>query len=103
MRRILIDHARRRGRVKRGGGRRRVVANVLDLACEHDFEEIVAVDDAIQRLEQQDARAGQVVRLRFFAGLGVDETAKVLGVSSRTVMGDWAYAKAWLYDALSES
>ena len=103
MRRILIDHARRRGRIKRGGDRRRVVANVVDLAAEHDVEEIVAVDEAIQRLAKHDPRAGDVVRLRFFAGLTVEETAKVLGVSERTVLGDWSYAKAWLYKALGET
>jgi RNA polymerase sigma factor (TIGR02999 family) len=103
MRRVLIDHARSRGRVKRGGGRKRALVNVLDLAVEPDFEEVTAVDDAIRQLEEKDPRAGRVVRLRFFTGLSVEETAAVLGVSSRTVIGDWAYARAWLFGALGES
>ena len=103
MRRVLIDHARSRGRVKRGGGRNRALVNVLDLAIESDVEEVTAVDDAIRQLEEKDPRAGRVVRLRFFAGLSVEETAAVLQVSPRTVMGDWSYARAWLFGALAES
>lgn len=103
MRRVLIDHARSRGRVKRGGGRKRALVNVLDLAVEPDFEEVTAVDDAIRQLEEKDPRAGRVVRLRFFTGLSVEETAAVLEVSPRTVLGDWAYARAWLFGALGQS
>ena len=94
MRRVLIDHARRGKRVKRGGGRKRVLLNVVDLAREQNPEEILAVDEAICRLEKEDARAGQIVRLRFFAGLSVEETAEALGVSPRTVMGDWRSEEA---------
>jgi RNA polymerase sigma factor (TIGR02999 family) len=100
MRRILIEHARKRGRIKRGGDHRRAPVSLADLAAEHDFKEIVAVDDAIRRLEEEDANAAKVVRLRFFAGLSVSETAKALDVSLRTVARDWAYARAWLHDAL---
>ena len=100
MRRILIEHARKRNRIKRGGDRRRAPVSVADLAAEEDFEEIVAVDDAIRRLEEEDAQAARVVRLRFFAGLSVDETARALDVSPRTVAREWAYARAWLHDAL---
>ena len=66
----------------------------------YDFDEVMAVDDAIQHLEKNDPRAAEIVRLRFFAGLSVEETANVLGVSPRTVIGDWTYAKAWLFKAL---
>ena len=100
IRRILIEHARKRNRIKRGGDRHRVPVSVADLAAEEDFEEIVAVDDAIRRLEEEDAQAARVVRLRFFAGLSVDETARALDVSPRTVAREWAYARAWLHDAL---
>lgn len=100
MRRILIEHARKRNRVKRGGDRRRAPVSVADLAAEQDFEEIVAVDDAIRRLEKEDAQAAKIVRLRFFAGLSVDETARAVGLSPRTVAREWAYARAWLHDAL---
>jgi RNA polymerase sigma factor (TIGR02999 family) len=101
MRRILIDHARGRGRVKRGGGRRCVPLSVLDLAAEQDEEQIMAVDAALRRLEEQvDGDAAKVVQLRFFAGLSVEQTAEALGVSARTVKRDWAFARAWLHQAL---
>jgi len=100
MRRILIEHARARGRVKRGGGLRRQPLSVIDLAAEADSDEILALDEAIGRLEEQDARAAKIVRLRFYAGLSVDETALALELSRRTVMREWAFARAWLYRTL---
>jgi RNA polymerase sigma factor (TIGR02999 family) len=101
MRRILIDHARTRGRVKRGGerGRRPDIGGVLDLAAEEKIADAVALDELICRLEIEDAQAAAVVRLRFYAGLSIDETASALGVSPRTVKRDWAYARSWLLDA----
>jgi RNA polymerase sigma factor (TIGR02999 family) len=102
MRRILIDYARKRGRLKRGGGLRRVPANLAELAGTENVHEIVAVDDAIRRLEREDARAGQIVRLRFFAGLSVEEAAGALGLSPRTAAREWSYARAWLFDALRD-
>ncbi len=103
MRRILIEHARRRGRAKRGGDWRRVSLDALDLADDTSFEQITAVDDAIQRLEKQDSRAAQVVRLRYYAGLSVGETAQALDVAPRTVARDWDYARTWLFDALKDA
>ena len=100
MRRILIDHARARGRVKRAGGQRRVPIDALDLAAEGDFEEVVALDEAVTRLEAEEPEVAKVVRLRFYAGLSIAEAAAVLGVTSRTVNRDWAYARAYLLDAL---
>ena len=100
MRRILVEHARKRQRIKRGGDRRRAPIGIADLAAEQDFEEIVAVDDAIRRLGKEDTRAAQVVQLRFFAGLSVDDTARALDLSPRMVAREWAYARAWLHDAL---
>ena len=100
MRRILIEHARKRNRIKRGGDLRRAPVSVADLAAGQDFEEIVAVDDAIRRLEEEDAQVVRVVRLRFYAGLSVDETARALDLSPRTVAREWAYARACLHDAL---
>lgn len=102
MRRILIEHARGRGRLKRGGGRRRVSLDVVDLTSEDQAGEILAVDEAIRRLDQEDGDAAEVVRLRFFAGLSVDEVASVLDRSPRTVAREWAYARAWLYRALGD-
>jgi RNA polymerase sigma factor (TIGR02999 family) len=103
MRRILIEHARGRERVKRGGGvtRVRLPISVLDLAVDENPEEILSVDEAICRLSEQDARMGDVVRLRFFAGLSEQETAKALGVTDRTVRRDWTLARAWLQRELT--
>jgi RNA polymerase sigma factor (TIGR02999 family) len=104
MRRILIEHARSRGRAKRGGGQNRLPLEMLasvDLAAECDADEVLALDNAFQALERQNPDAAAVVRLRFYAGLSVEETAKALGVSDRTVNREWNYARAWLYRALS--
>ena len=76
--------------------------SVADLVSDNNLEEIMTVDDALRRLEQEDREAADVVRLRFFAGLSVDETAKVLKRSARTVARDWAYARAWLHRALQD-
>jgi DNA-directed RNA polymerase specialized sigma24 family protein len=75
----------------------------VDLAAEPDPDQLLALDDAFRRLEQQDPEAADVVRLRFFAGLSVAETAHATGLSERTVKREWALARAWLYDALEGS
>jgi RNA polymerase sigma factor (TIGR02999 family) len=102
MRRILVEHARSRNRLKRGGGipRRRVPLSVLELATEHDPAQILALDDAVRRLEEQSPDLAAVVRLRFFAGLSIEETAEALGMSARSVKRDWSYARAWLFRVL---
>lgn len=96
MQRILIDHARAKAAVKRGGGAARVPLSVIDLAQQADSAEILALDEALARLERSEPDAAAVVRLRFFAGLSGDETAEALGVSPRHVDKVWAYARAWL-------
>jgi len=96
MRQILIDSARGRARLKRGGGRARSPLSVADLAAEQDPDQILAVDEALCRLEAQWPDAAAVVRLRFYAGLSVEETARALDVSERTVHREWTYARAWL-------
>jgi RNA polymerase sigma factor (TIGR02999 family) len=101
MRRILIEHARSKGRLKRGGNLKRAPLGIVDLAAENDPDEILAVDEAIRRLEELDPDAARVVNLRFFAGLEVAETARALGVSERTVAREWEYARAWLFRALN--
>ncbi|MEM1183501.1 MAG: ECF-type sigma factor [Planctomycetota bacterium] len=106
MRQILIDHARSKGRKKRGGAVERLELDfrgVADLANNGRTEEILALDDAICRLEIEKPRLAQVVRLRFFAGLSVDSTAAALGVSPRTVDLDWSFARAWLFRVLSDA
>ncbi len=100
MQRILVEHARKKKRLKRGGDRQPVASNVLDLARDENLEDVVAVNEAIDRLEVEDPRAALVTRLRFYAGLTVEETAKAMELSERTVMREWAYARAWLHDAL---
>jgi RNA polymerase sigma factor (TIGR02999 family) len=101
MRQILIDHARGRGRLKRGGGgQRQDFADVAELSQEAEPDDIVALDEAVRRLEEEEPQAAKVVQLRFFAGLSVEETADVLGLSERTVQREWQYARAWLYGQL---
>jgi RNA polymerase sigma factor (sigma-70 family) len=74
----------------------------VDLAAEHDPAEILALDEAICRLERQDERLSQVVKLRFYGGLSVADTARALGLSERTVKRHWSFARAWLYAQLAE-
>src|SRR5690606_7962243 len=101
MRRILVDHARRRARIKRGGGRERVPITTVEPAITEDPDRFLALDEAIRRLGEHDPRAAEIVRLRFFAGLGVDETADAIGLSRRTVLREWAWARALLYRELT--
>jgi RNA polymerase sigma factor (TIGR02999 family) len=101
MRRILVDHARSRKTAKRGGG---VVATSFDdglYISQKRSGEVVAVHEALEQLAKFDQRKGQIVELRFFGGLSIDETAEVLGVSPGTVMRDWTLAKAWLLREIS--
>lgn len=100
MRRILVDHARRRN-LKRGGGIPHVSLDDTALVGGGRDEDLVALDDALEALGQVDSRKAQVVELRFFGGLSVEETAEVLRISSVTVMRDWSTARAWLYRELS--
>ena len=103
MRRILIEHARMRGRVKRGASARRLnfdLSHVADLGDE-DSERILALDDAVRRLERADPRAASVVTLRFYAGLSIQQTARAMGLADRTVKRDWEFARAWIYETLT--
>jgi len=102
MRWILVERARRRGRLKHGGGRRRVALPDAASLGEPSAVDLVSLDNALRRLERQEPRAAQVIMLRFFAGLSEDDTAEALGVSARTVNRDWSYARAWLRDAMVE-
>lgn len=101
MRHILVDHARARDYAKRGGGQRPVSLDETAVVSPERGPELVAVDDALRSLEQHDPRLSQIVELRFFGGLSVEETAEVVDLSPRTVTRDWGLARAWLYRELS--
>jgi len=101
MRRILVDIARSRGYQKRGGGRQRVDLEDALVVTPPPGADLVALDEALQRLAEVDERKSRVVELRFFGGLSVKETAEVLNVSGDTVMRDWKLAKVWLLRELS--
>jgi RNA polymerase sigma-70 factor, ECF subfamily len=96
MRQILVDHARRSRRAKRGGGREVVPLEEAFYLSSARCSHLVALDDALVRLADVDARKARVVELRYFGGLSVDETAKALQVSPNTVIRDWSLSKAWL-------
>lgn len=96
MRRILIEHARAKKGPRRGGDRRRLPLDVIDLAVAADSEEILALDDAMSRLQVDDPAAARVVRLRFYAGLSIEEVAETTDSSPRTVKREWAFARAYL-------
>jgi RNA polymerase sigma factor (TIGR02999 family) len=103
IRRILVDHARKRGADKRGGGRERI-SLAEDSAVDPTGDvDLLALDEALSKLAALDERQARIVELRFFAGLEVDEVARTLGVSPRTVAGDWVMAKAFLHAQLGEA
>jgi len=100
MRQILVDHARRRGRRKRGGDAKPTTLDDAMTPIAADAERILLIHDALDRLTAVDARLTQVVECRFFAGYSEDETAEILGVSARTVRRDWMRARAWLHELM---
>jgi RNA polymerase sigma factor (TIGR02999 family) len=100
MRRILVDHARTHGRTKRGGGATRVTLDEAVAAAKERSIDLIALDQALERLTREDPRQAKIVELRFFGGLSVEETAVVMDISPATVKRDWTMAKAWLYSQL---
>ncbi len=102
MRRILIDDARKRKRIKRGGGESPVALCAEPGVFDQDPVELMAIDEALARLEAIDPRKAEVVKLRYFAGLTGDEVAELLDVSPRTIDSEWQFARAWLYRELSK-
>jgi len=102
MRRILIDHARSHHYAKRGGGAYRVSLDEAAVLSEERASDLVTLDDALTSLEAVDPRKSQVVELRFFGGLNIEETAEVLKLSSMTVQREWRWAKAYLYREISK-
>jgi RNA polymerase sigma factor (TIGR02999 family) len=103
MRRILVDNARRKRRLKHGGEFQRVDWTKLDLAMVESDDAVLAVSEALDSLALHDAIGAQLIKLRFFAGLPNVEAAKVLGLSERTAKRAWAYARAWLFEELRKS
>jgi RNA polymerase sigma factor (TIGR02999 family) len=101
MRRILIEQARRKNRVRHGGELRRLDFESDLQVSDEPGENLLALDEALQCLAIEDRQAAEVVKLRYFAGLSIKETASALGISVRTVNRDWAYARAWLFRRLS--
>lgn len=102
MRRILVDHARSRRYAKRGGDVRQVSFDEAAIVSRERGAELVAVDEALTELAARDPRKSQIVELRFFGGLNIEETAEVMGISPTTVQREWRSAKAWLYQAIRE-
>ena len=103
MRRILVDVARRKQSLKGGGGRRREDLDRAALAVGGPDLDLLALDEALARLEQRDPRKAQLVKLRFFAGLTVEQAARALGIATSTADEDWAYARSWLRLAIAGS
>jgi RNA polymerase sigma factor (TIGR02999 family) len=100
MRRILINRARDKHRLKRGGVRKKVDLDRIEASLETPPEDLLAFDEALEKLARQDRTCAELVRLRFFAGLSVGEAAEALGISPRTADRYWVYARAWLYEEL---
>jgi RNA polymerase sigma factor (TIGR02999 family) len=101
MRRILVEQARRKARHKHGAGRKRLDADEIDIPVESPSEDVLALDEALERLAKRDKRKADVVMLRYFAGLTIEETAAALGISEPTVERDWRFARALLHEQLA--
>jgi RNA polymerase sigma factor (TIGR02999 family) len=100
MRRLLVENARRKKRLKRGGGRRRLDLEQVEPAVPVPQEDLLALDEALDLLAAEDPPKAALVKLRFFAGLSVEEAGRCLGISRATADRAWAYARAWLYDRI---
>lgn len=102
MRRILVDRARYKQSLKRGGGSQRIELQAEDMVSPPPDERLVALDEALTMLAQEQPRLAELVQLRYFAGLSIEETATLLGISPRTAKRDWTYARAWLRRAMDQ-
>ena len=103
MRRILIENARSKNRLKHGGNRQRLDISVVDLAVDMPPEHVLALDELLIRLAKHDAQAARVVELHCFAGLSIDRIAEVLAISARTAYRDWEFARAWLFREIQDA
>ncbi len=102
MRRILIENARRKRAVKRGGGLHRKSIDEADIAAPDQPEDLLALNEALDKLAEVDERLSTIVKLRYFVGLTIPETAEVLGIPKRSTDRLWAYARAWLHEELTD-
>jgi RNA polymerase sigma factor (TIGR02999 family) len=103
MRRILIENARRKQRLKRGGNHQRVELNEAEVMDERRSDELLALDEALTRLAEHDPGAAELVKLRYFSGLTLEQVAQMRNVSRRTVTNHWTYAKAWLHREMTRA
>jgi RNA polymerase sigma-70 factor, ECF subfamily len=101
MRQILVDHARRHHTRKRGGAQEKLALEAVLLFTEEKSAEVVRLDEALDRLSEQDERQARIVEMRFFGGLKLEEIAEVLQISPRTVKRDWTIARAWLHQEIT--
>ena len=102
MRRILVERARKAQRLKHGGDRKRIDLNAQEIPDDRPTS-MIAMDEALTRLQAIDPRKGQIIMLRYFAGLSIEDTASALGISKTTVKDEWSFARAWLYRELQNS
>jgi RNA polymerase sigma factor (TIGR02999 family) len=100
MRRILVENARRKERLRHGGGQRRMELEEADLAIDGPSVDMLALDEALRQFEAHQPRKAELVKLRYFAGLSEDDAAAALGISRATASRWWAFARAWLYDRM---
>jgi RNA polymerase sigma factor (TIGR02999 family) len=103
MRRILVENARYKRRLRHGGGRKRLDLDGVDVADDVADERLLALDEALAKLAAEESEVAEVVKLRYFIGLTIEQTAEVLGISVRTANRHWAYARAWLHGELKQS
>jgi RNA polymerase sigma factor (TIGR02999 family) len=101
MRRILVDNARSKGRVKRGGGGTRRSLDAIELTIDNPPDDLLALDEALVEFAHKHPEKAQLVKLRYFAGLTIEEAAQALGISARTAGRNWAYARAWLFSRIT--
>jgi RNA polymerase sigma factor (TIGR02999 family) len=101
MRRLLVEAARRKSRLRHGGARRRIELDQIEVPAEHRSDDLLALDEGLTRLAAEEPIVAEVVKLRYFAALSIEETARALKLSVRTTNRHWAYARAWLYRELA--
>lgn len=102
MRRILLNRARDKGRMKRGGHLQRLDLDKIEIATDTRDDDLLALDEALERLAEENQECADLVKIRFFAGLSVEDAGTAMGISARTAKRHWAYARAWLFDALRD-